>query len=782
MTAIPYVALAAILVWAAPHMAHAEESCVVSVDGRATYDRTDADGNPRNNPDHTVYPNDVFGFEFSYRFSGGCIDPHVGTVRDSGAVQKTGVSGPEGRAVPAGSGSIHGDGTILVGPANECHGAPPAGGGGEDGYDTEFGEPRRCGELSLTVWAYRLVCGEVCHLVRVSATDTIYPAVVAPITHLNMEQHMLHDMQGYPAVNLDATYYAWDPAGIIHRAVFEHKDHRGGTVSFRYDREHPILHEEGGFGCDHKCRTHLEPYGTPAGTGFLPYPGRYGNGDGAYAYAAPSGAPPGSYTVTYRVTVLNEGVPINSHRNSTHIDIVGYDPVFAHHPYTVLSDGAPRSYSDRQGVLLRYEGSAGADGAIHPDRRAKITNFYPHTVARSASALVEPHTIGLHIIQWNSTWAPPHTGGYDAAVERFLGVMDGSPSLPYHPLHTTSAGGCPHAISARHHPFGCHAMFLYAAHGAVRFWQDIHHTIVLERPHRWYENVTTYMGLASDDWAGRTQHILFNYTYVYPRALLAHNFTMVSSQDMPLEAHITPYGGASDDDTPGRTIIHTDRYIYEKTLHDTGDHTMAEMASSEVYPTTQYSAGSGSLRISLNKTALQFWDGALAARGYGSILDMDMHEALEFGAHHIFRLSAGPHARQFVAPFGFDVSRTERVHTGQDAAEVRRAGPGTVQFLVPYEFGTVGGLTVRGERHEYGGECHAVWCVANVGPGGGTIQVHNLWGGTASGTIPPYGGTPHVGDPTPHAHTLAAWVAPLAALVSGLWVCWRVISRMRADA
>ena len=202
--------------------------------------------------------------------------------------------------------------------------------------------------------------------------------------------------------------------------------------------------------------------------------------------------------------------------------------------------------------------------------------------------------------------------------------------------------------------------------------------------------------------------------------------------------------------TPGRTIMDTDRYIYEKTLHDTGDHTMAEMASSEVYQTIQYGAGTGELRMSLNKTALQFWDGALAVRGYGSILEMDMHEALEFGAHHTFRLSAGPHTRQFVAPFGFDVSRTERIHIGYDTAEVRRTGPGTVQFLVPYEFGTVGGLTVRGERHEYGGECHAVWCAVSAGPGGGAILVHNLWGGTAAGVIPPYGGA--AGD-----GTLAAW-------------------------
>ena len=56
-------------------------------------------------------------------------------------------------------------------------------------------------------------------------------------------------------------------------------------------------------------------------------------------------------------------------------------------------------------------GSAGMDGTIHPDRRAKITNFYPHTVARSASVLVEPHTIERHIIEWNSTWAPPTCGG-----------------------------------------------------------------------------------------------------------------------------------------------------------------------------------------------------------------------------------------------------------------------------------------------------------------------------------------------------------------------------------
>ena len=775
--------------------AAAEESCVVWVEGRAAYDRTDQDGNPRNNPDHTLYPNDMFGFTFSYGFSAGCISPHVGTIREAGAVHKSRVVGPENQAVEVGGGFTYGDGVILVGPANECHGAEPAGGGGLDGYLTGFGEVRECGELSLTVWAYKLVCGKTCRLVRVSATDTITPAVVAPVVHTTLERHMLHDMQGYPAVNLDATYYVWDPAGIIHRAVFEFKDERSGTISFRYDREHPLLHEEGGFGCDERCDHALKPDGTPAGTGFLPYLGTYGNGDGAYAYVAPSAGSLGERAITYGVTVLNEGVPINLHRNSTRITIVEYDPVFAYHPYTVLSDGAARSYSDRQGVLLRYEGSR-ADDTIHADRRSKITNFYPQTVARSASDLVEPYAVE-RTMQWNSTWAPPHPGGYAGAVEHFMDVMDGSPVLPPHPVHSTSEGGCSGAEAARHHPFECHVMFLHASHGAVRFWQDVG-VILAEQPHKWYHNVTTTNGLASDDWAGSVRHILFNYTYAYPHAPLAHNFTMQSSPALPLEAGITPHGVThryhaglpeyglvnmhADALEPirvdaSRVVIRTDDYIRAKTLYDTGDYAMAAMAGSEVYDVAQNGTGHGLLQMSLNKTGLQFWSGALAARGYDSILDMSVYEALGHGAHYEFALSAGDGDRRFVAPFEFDASRVERVYAGEAAAEVRREGPHTVRFAVPYEFGAVGGLTVQEEYRRFDGECHAVHCTVHAGAAGGTLVAYNLWGGTAVGAIPAYDGTPVAGDAEEQGRMLAALAPPMAVVLAVL-ACWRVARRM----
>lgn len=749
--------------------------CSVYVDGLATYGIVDADGNPRNNPDNTLYPNDMFGFEFSYGFSSECIDPHVGVVADSGAVLKHAVRGPQNSRVPAGSGTVSGEAAILVGEANRCHGAPAGGGGGRDGYDTKPGQPRRCGGLSLTVWAYKIVCGQDCRKVRVSATDGVYPDVVAPMADITLERHMLRDMQGYPAVNLDGTYYAWDPAAIVHAARFIHKDARAGTISFLYERAHPGLYEEGGFGCDHVCRRDLAPDGAPAGTGFLPYPGEYGNGDGAYAYAAPAGAPHGAYTITYRVEIQNEGAPINSHHNRTRIDVVGYDPVFVHYPYTVLADGAHRAYEDRQGVLLRYEGSADEQG-IHPDRRAKITNFYPHTVARSAAGL-EPLGLNGSEMAWNSSWAPPHDGGYPGAAESFAAVMGGSPALPPHPVNTTSAGGCPPETPARHHPFGCHMMFLHASHGAVRFWQDVGAHVLPESP-RWYDDVTTRMGLASDDWAGRLRHTILNYTYAYPHALLAHNFTMESPQGIVLKARVTPYTGEGNR-TEGRVVMHTDGYVFEKTLHDTGDHTMAGMAASEVYHTVQNGTGVGTLRMSLNKTALQFWNMALAAQGYDSIMEMSVREALHMGAHHTFELSAGPHARQFVAPFGFDVSRTERVHVGHIPAEVRRVGPDTIQFMVPYEFGTVYGLAVRGEYRAYGGECHAAWCAATVGPAGGALQVHNAWGGTASAAIPPHEGTPSIEDPTPQYEALAAMAAPLAGLGLGMYAAWRVIRNMR---
>lgn len=768
-------------------------SCYVMVSGEDLYHHTDMYGNPRYNPDLTLYPNDMLGFRFQYSFGGGCVEPRVGPVLDAGAVRVGPVWGDHDRPVPPGSrGVVGGDARILVAEANRCHGAPPRGGGGEEGYDTGFGVSRDCGQLSLTVSAYVRVCTDSgCHLVPVRHTAHVTPRVVAPVVHLDMERHMLLDPHGYPAMNLDGTYYTWDPVGLEHRVTFQHKDARAGTIQFRYDRTHPGLVQEGGFSCDAPCSRYLEAAGTPAGTGFLPYSGIYGNGDGMYAYAAPSKESLGDRHVWYRLTVLNAGVPVNVQENGTGVKVVSHDPVYGYHPYTVLADGHPRAYDDRHGVIMRYDGSLGSgpgdDGALHPDRRSKITNFYPWTVARSASALVEPMYLDPDIMSWNSTWAPLDTGGYLSSREAFARQVRGHQALPDHPFHSMSNESCRPAPPARHHMKGCHAMFLHATYGAVRFEQPLHDVILVENRHKWYDNVTVTNAVASDGWAGSVQNLLFNYSYTYPHTELSNEFIAAIHDDRAgdsLRMRAVPYGitHRSDSDfgaAPGesrRMAVMLDEYILAKTLRDTGDHTMAEMAATEMYGMEQGGEGAGSLRVRLNKTSLQFWSAALLAEGYGNALDMSVYEALEHEAALRFvmwRNDDTTHA--VVVPFQFDVTHTHMVHSGDVAAEAWRLGTGQAAFTVPYGFGTVSGVSVGGDAIWFHGECHREPCVIPAGPGEVHITARNDWGGRATGTLFPEE-TPSRDMPRDHLDQLLALAAPLL-IVALLIVAVRYAAR-----
>lgn len=782
---IPLVAALAVLGGASDY--DTSGTCTMDVQGRQIFDHTDGSGNPRHNPDRTLYPNDMVSFEFRYFFGEECINPYVGRIRDDpgDAIEMVGSWGLQDQHVaPGSSGTVAGDIIILTGPANACHGAPPNGGGGPDGYSSGFGEPRRCGNISLTISAYTWVCipDIGCYKVRIRDTARVAPQVVAPIVLINTTMHMLLDPHGYPTMNLDQTYYPWDPIAVEHRAIFEHGDERAGTIAFRYDRVHPGLLEEGGLGCDAPCQARLEVDGEAAGTGFLPYPGTYGNGGGIYAYTAPSEDSLGPRTISYRVTVENMGVPINSNHNDTGAMVVRYDPVFGHHPYTVLADGHPRSYDDRQGVAIRYEGSVGSgpgdDGLLHPDRRAKITGFHPETVARSASALVEPMVLDPTLLSWNSTWAPPHPGGYHQARQEFAGAVAGAAALPDHPFRSTSGGGCSYD---RDGEAGCHLMFLYASHGAVRFAQSISQVILVDNAHRWYENVTTINQLASDGWAGHRLNTVLNYTYTYPHTELANIFRMTSygsdgapgtgGETLSVAAvpHLITHDRRSDFAVPPgpstRMGIMLDQYILAKTLHDTGDPVMAQMTASEAYGMTQSIQGAGEITTQINKTALEFWTGTLLALGFANLMEMPLHQALEHEATVTFVLGAGSLSRNLTIPYGYDTTYHERVYTGQGMTpEVRRAGPGTAEFAVPYGFGTVAGVLVSGTDTFLQGECHQDPCSLDISLDDDALTVRSVWGGTAAGTIPPYDGSIIPDEPSDHLDQLLAAAPPVIVL------------------
>lgn len=429
-TAVACAASLAILAVAAADILPMAEAghtppCRMSVRRVDIYDVTDSGGNPRNNPDETLYPGDAFTFEFQYSFNRYCRSITVSDADGSDAVEV--VSGGRGRRLGSGpvSGTLTGVAEIDIGGALRCHG----GGlhtGGAAGWDGAYGESEDCGDVSATFrYRYRSCShGENsrCRWATRTRTYHITPDVIAPVTDVNLWEHLdLLDPHGYPAANGDETNYPWDPIAIEHAAQFEWKNQREGTIRFEYDRRFSPLVEEGGFECDRRCSDRLTVDGTAAGTGFMPYgpaskdprsPGdAYGNGGGMYAYTATGDRDAGDRLISYDVTVTNIGRTIQTGGNSTVQLVPVYDPEFEYYPYTVLADGRRSAYDDRQAVVIHYMGSAGSgpddsdgpgDGGLHTERRSKITNFHPVTEVGSYSGLVDPLPIDPSLLEWDS--------------------------------------------------------------------------------------------------------------------------------------------------------------------------------------------------------------------------------------------------------------------------------------------------------------------------------------------------------------------------------------------
>ncbi len=687
-------------------LSYADKGCSLWVHGTSTFDVTDMHGNPRNNPDNTLYPNDAFSFTFTYYFADTCIEPYVDLIQESGAVHKSSVSGPEATSVQTGYGKTYGTSTILIPEANICHGGPPQGGGGTSGYDTTFGQPRDCGYIQLTIHAYSLVCTDTCVLVPVSDTATITPDVIAPITHIDLYRHMLLDPDGYPAINLDTTYYAWDPISIEHDVKFLYNNERNGTISFVYDVRHTPLIIESGFECSVYCHHTLHATNF-TGIGFTPYSYVYGNGDGMYVYAAPSLYDIGIHTIQYDVTVLNLGTPINKSQNHTDIDIVYYEPDFEYYSYGVLDDGQLRSYGNRHGVIIHYMGSDSHE------RRAKITDFVPYTLASSESALVAPHVINQTLLHWNSTWAIHDTQSqYDDAVLKFYDVIHGYNRWPAHPYHSTT-----HNISCQTGGVQCHAIFAYAGYGAIRFSQNITDVVLTKDPYKWYNNVTITNKLYSNMWAGHRYNEIIQYTYVYPHTELA-NFIRINKANHTIHVDIWP---------PYGTHIPIHQYIWNKTFHDTDNTVISDMHLSEMYNHTLHHAGDSTIQIRLNKTALTFLSDVLHMHNYTTIFDIPIHEALEYEAHLNMTISIHNKTIHRVIPYEFDVPYVYTIYHGQPLnVTTYRYHDDMVHVVVPSEFGTI-----------HGKYCNYTPCRFDIQRDATYLTIHNEWNDTLTIKVPP---------------------------------------------
>ena len=766
--------------------AHASDRpCRVWIRGEQLNIVRDGDGNPRNNPDGTLYPGDAFYYAFYYGFSG-CIGQYVAApvsaYRDI-------------LAQPSGHSS--GTGYVSTGATSSCFGAT----GGTDELG-RFGRTSTCGGISKTVYGFELHCSgsgkdRKCRIFVRSATAVVVPRVKAPVVEVDLHEHTLTDSLGYPAANRDMTNYVWDPIAVEHEAAFAHRDEREGTITFEYDRSFGPLKELGGFERDARGTGALE-YGPvdpdTKGLEFRPYRQAVHNGGGMYAYAAQDDLAIGEHTVSYTVRVLNEGRQINTHSNSTAQLVVSYEPRYDHHPYPVLADMRQYAYDDRHAVAMLYHGSHGGGAGdvpeTHPDRRSMLAGFNQTTRVGSSALPGEARALDPALMEWDGT---AHINGTDEDPFRSLGE---------------------------------HAMFLTRGYGVLRLAQEAS-GLVVDRPgaNRWTDLVWTENSVTAGEFAGSMNHSNFNYTYAYPPEPMAGAYTMKAygrggeegggescpprgrcppryavgpstvDADAGLSVTATPvvsfggmppwnstvpgdHGGAGDSDP---VTFWLDDYMRAKTMRETGDarFVQAVLADTHGRHTAAAAAYGGALEAWLPKTALEYRPGHLSAVvaadqefteiGGGTVEEIELpdddtdydHPFLRLPRH--LALVAVPYTEFYMTAAtpdgdgrGTPVSRNRTIAAYPDylavyeevvnidegnRLDVRRFVVGdrgtspTVFLSVDMStFGPIARAEIDGlEGHTAAGGCGDTCSL--VYSGEGVMRAYNAWGGSAEGWV-----------------------------------------------
>ena len=739
-----------------------DRPCRVWIRGQQLNIVRDGDGNPRSNPDGTLYPGDAFFYAFYYGFSGLCIGRYVEQPVTA-----------YGDILAQPSGHSAGTGYVSTGATTSCFGAT----GGTDDLGG-FGRTGTCGGISKTVYGFELHCkgsgkDRKCRVIVRPATAVVVPTVKAPVVEVDLREHTLTDMQGYPAANRDMTNYVWDPIAIEHEAVFAHRDEREGTITFEYARNAGPLQELGGFERDDRGTERLEhdpPDPDSKGLEFRPYSLGVHNGGGMYAYAAQDDSAIGRHTISYDVRVLNEGRLINSHANSTDQLVVSYEPQYDRHPYPVLADERQYAYDDRHGIAMLYHGSHGGGASdapeIHPDRRSKIGGFNQTTYVESSAGAVPIRTLDPSLMSWDST-----------------AHIDGTDEEPYMSL-------------------GEHAMFVSRGYGVLRLAQEASpHAVDRLGTNRWTDLVWTANDVQAGEFAGGYNRSNFNYTYAYPPGPMAGTFKMAAydraggvDADAGMSLVATPlvlfegmppwnstvpgdHGGVDAND---RVTFWLDDYVRAKTMRETGDPRLVDAVLADThgrYAAADASYG-GVLEAWLPKTALEYRPGPLDEAveglagefteiGGGTVEEIELpddetdydHPFLELPRH--LALAAVPYTEYYMTAAshgnGTTISRNRTIEAYPDYLAVHeeivsieagsamdarrfeaRSGGTTPTVFVsvdPDTFGEIVRMEIDGMpgRAGEGGACRSTCTLVHAGAG--TVRAYNAWGGSASAWV-----------------------------------------------
>lgn len=367
-------------------------------------------GEPRFNPDDTLYPGDGFNFIIQWRGLQGCIKMSVSKFETSGsyavldATQK--LHGRSRDARPSHTGAPPGP-QPCDGASQNCS-FPFMDKSSFDDFRKELsakcGSSRHnhgciyghvqidvghrqapchqdCDEdhsMEVKIKAFKRVCvrtpeGVKCKLVQVTSSGHLSHTVLDPTPKITFTNPILKDLDMLPSRNLDGSYYAWDTPTVFVEPEIKFEEERKETITFdtegyRFDIEEIYANQCQEDACFFNVST---PYTTDEDIPAI-------KGDSFFVYRPEGIHKLGIQPITYDMKVLNLDRMISNTFPETSHFIVDYKPEFHEdsYQYTVLDTPGKTSKEKQKAIALHYEGSHGTgpddDGQLHPERRAKV--------------------------------------------------------------------------------------------------------------------------------------------------------------------------------------------------------------------------------------------------------------------------------------------------------------------------------------------------------------------------------------------------------------------------
>ncbi len=352
--------------------------------------------------------------------------------------------------------------------------------------------------------------GDEIHKFRsITKTGTLTPPMANKIFDVKFRYPTLLDIDALPAKNNDGTYYTDDPAAVVRYPDLKWAEQRWPLILFEEDwlkTSKPIsnhfTHNCNATGCAINV-TYEDIYHTN--------PLEYTNGHGIDVFAIHDVERElGRNVPSYQLTSWNLGDKMYTDASDGNLLFVRYDPQISDtHTWSVFSDGGLTSFENRHSLGIRYDGSVGGGpddpgGAIHPDRRMKITDVY-HNVTMSN---------GFETIY-------PQEEGYGFEISRADNIQDMTilDSVTEQIPEWFSFSGEKYEGSLLMSPLDSNKNMTFYEAGYSRFLTSS--SLPEERLTKNFIDVDIHERITSEEFAGLDHTHLTNATYNYPYGTLS---------------------------------------------------------------------------------------------------------------------------------------------------------------------------------------------------------------------------------------------------------------------